>query len=42
MIQTWFKIFFRNSKKNWLNMSINIIGLNLRFYRLINCIIIFK
>ncbi len=29
MIKTWFKIFFRNSKKNWLNMSINILGLTL-------------
>jgi putative ABC transport system permease protein len=31
MIQTWFKIFFRNSKKNWLNMSINMLGLTLGF-----------
>jgi len=31
MIQTWFKIFFRNSKKNWLNMLINILGLTLGF-----------
>ena len=31
MIKTWFKIFFRNSKKNWLNMSINILGLTLGF-----------
>ncbi|MEO9569564.1 MAG: ABC transporter permease [Polaribacter sp.] len=29
MIQTWFKIFFRNSKKNWLNALINISGLTL-------------
>ncbi len=25
----WFKIFFRNAKKNWLNISINILGLAL-------------
>lgn len=25
----WFKIFFRNAKKNWLNISINILGLTL-------------
>lgn len=31
MIQTWFKIFFRNSKKNWLNLVINISGLTLGF-----------
>ena len=29
MLQTWFKIFFRNSKKNWLNIIINISGLTL-------------
>ncbi|MBL4905667.1 MAG: ABC transporter permease, partial [Flavobacteriaceae bacterium] len=31
MIQIWFKIFFRNSKKNWLNMLVNILGLTLGF-----------
>jgi putative ABC transport system permease protein len=31
MIQTWFKIFFRNSKKNWLNIAVNTIGLTLGF-----------
>ncbi|MGY0426858.1 MAG: hypothetical protein ACWIPI_08540, partial [Polaribacter sp.] len=31
MIQTWFKIFFRNSKKNWLNMLVNIAGLTVGF-----------
>jgi len=25
----WFKIFFRNSKKNWLNIVVNILGLTL-------------
>ena len=29
MLQVWFKIFFRNSKKNWLNALINISGLTL-------------
>ena len=29
MLQTWFKIFFRNSKRNWLNIFINILGLTL-------------
>ncbi|QNM86572.1 ABC transporter permease [Polaribacter pectinis] len=29
MLQIWFKIFFRNSKKNWLNTLINISGLTL-------------
>ena len=29
MLQTWFKIFVRNSKKNWLNIFINTLGLTL-------------
>lgn len=29
MLQTWFKIFYRNSTKNWLNTLINIGGLTL-------------
>nr|WP_321233206.1 ABC transporter permease [uncultured Psychroserpens sp.] len=29
MLKTWFKIFFRNSKKNWLNLVVNILGLTL-------------
>lgn len=29
MFQTWFKIFFRNQKKNWLNIVINVSGLTL-------------
>ncbi|CAL2102986.1 conserved membrane protein of unknown function [Tenacibaculum sp. 190130A14a] len=29
MLQVWFKLFFRNSKKNWLNTVINISGLTL-------------
>ena len=31
MLQTWFKIFYRNSKKNWLNILVNILGLTLGF-----------
>ncbi len=31
MTQTWFKIFFRNSKKNWLNIVVNILGLTMGF-----------
>lgn len=29
MLQTWFKIFFRNQQKNWLNIVINVAGLTL-------------
>lgn len=35
MIQTWFKIFFRNSKKNWLNILVNVLGLTLGFVGLL-------
>lgn len=28
-MKIWFKIFFRNAKKNWLNILINILGLTL-------------
>ena len=31
MLQIWFKIFFRNQQKNWLNTLINISGLTLGF-----------
>ncbi|KAB1159367.1 FtsX-like permease family protein [Tenacibaculum aiptasiae] len=31
MFQIWFKIFYRNSKKNWLNVLVNILGLALGF-----------
>ncbi|QTE22993.1 ABC transporter permease [Polaribacter cellanae] len=31
MFKTWFKIFYRNSKKNWLNIVINIAGLTVGF-----------
>lgn len=29
MLHTWFKIFFRNQQKNWLNILINVLGLTL-------------
>lgn len=29
MLQTWFKIFFKNQQKNWLNILINVLGLTL-------------
>ncbi|RMA64384.1 ABC transporter permease [Ulvibacter antarcticus] len=29
MLKIWFKIFYRNSKKNWLNLLVNISGLTL-------------
>ncbi|CAM1368934.1 ABC transporter permease [Tenacibaculum xiamenense] len=35
MFQTWFKIFFRNQKKNWLNGIVNISGLTLGFSALL-------
>jgi putative ABC transport system permease protein len=31
MLQTWLKIFYRNSKKNWLHILINALGLTLGF-----------
>lgn len=35
MLKTWLKLFFRNSKKNWLNTTINISGLTLGLVGLI-------
>jgi len=29
MLKIWIKILFRNSKKNWLNLTVNILGLTL-------------
>lgn len=29
MVKVWFKIFYRNSMKNWLNIMVNIFGLTL-------------
>ena len=31
MLKTWFKIFYRNSKKHWLNIVVNIFGLTVGF-----------
>ncbi len=31
MLKIWAKIFYRNSKKNWLNIVINVLGLTLGF-----------
>ena len=42
MIQTWFKIFFRNSKNNWLNITINILGLTLGFAGLLIVLLYLK
>ncbi|WBX70045.1 ABC transporter permease [Tenacibaculum retecalamus] len=42
MIQTWFKIFFRNSKKNWLNILVNILGLTLGFAGLLIVLLFLK
>ncbi|WP_420572629.1 ABC transporter permease [Kordia sp.] len=35
MVKTWLKLFFRNSKKNWLNTIINVSGLTLGLVGLI-------
>ncbi len=35
MYQIWLKIFFRNSKKNWLNILVNVFGLTLGFVGLL-------
>ena len=42
MIKTWFKIFYRNSKKNWLNMLVNILGLTLGFSGLLIVLLYFS
>ena len=42
MLQTWFKIFYRNSKKNWLNIVINIFGLTLGFAGLLIVLLYLK
>ena len=42
MLQTWFKIFFRNSKKNWLNLVINILGLTVGFAGLLIVLLYFN
>jgi len=42
MLQIWFKIFFRNSKKNWLNILVNILGLTLGFAGLLLVLLYFS
>lgn len=42
MLQTWLKLFFRNSKKNWLNLIVNISGLMLGFAGLLIVLLYFN
>ena len=42
MLKIWFKIFFRNGQKNWLNISINIIGLTVYFAQLLLVLLSFN
>ncbi len=42
MLQTWLKLFFRNSKKNWLNLGVNISGLTLGFAGLLIVLLYFN
>ena len=42
MIKTWLKLFFRNSKKNWLNLIVNISGLTLGFAGLLIVLLYFN
>jgi putative ABC transport system permease protein len=42
MLKTWLKLFFRNSKKNWLNTTINISGLTLGLVGLIIVLLYYK
>lgn len=42
MLQTWLKLFFRNSKKNWLNLVVNISGLTLGFAGLLIVLLYFN
>lgn len=42
MLQTWIKIFFRNGKKNWLNLVVNISGLTLGFAGLLIVLLYFN
>ena len=42
MVKTWLKLFFRNSKKNWLNTTINICGLTLGLVGLIIVLLYYK
>lgn len=42
MLRTWLKLFFRNSKKNWLNVVVNILGLTLGFAGLLIVLLYFN
>ncbi|WP_064968192.1 ABC transporter permease [Tenacibaculum ovolyticum] len=42
MLQTWFKIFFRNSLKNWLNLVVNILCLTMGFAGLLLVLLYFN
>ncbi|QOD61055.1 ABC transporter permease [Polaribacter haliotis] len=42
MFKTWFKIFYRNSKKNWLNIVVNIAGLTVGFAGLLIVLLYFN
>ena len=42
MLKIWFKIFFRNQQKNWLNTLINISGLTLGFAGLLIVLLFLK
>lgn len=42
MLKTWIKIFYRNSKKNWLNFVVNVSGLMLGFAGLLIVLLYFN
>jgi putative ABC transport system permease protein len=42
MLKIWFKILFRNSQKNWLNLAVNISGLSLGLAGLIIVLLYFN
>lgn len=42
MLYTWIKIFYRNSKKNWLNLVVNVSGLTLGFAGLLIVLLYFN
>ena len=42
MLQLWFKIFFRNQQKNWLNTLINILGITLGLVGIIIVLLYFN
>ncbi len=42
MFKTWLKLFYRNNKKNWLNLVVNISGLTLGFAGLLVVLLYFN